>query len=171
MPMRGVISMFLARKPSSPIHKPEAGEVRSQPLSRARVMPKASARRPGPLVRRIKIARSAHFDVSCPCHFLDAAQRFDCAEQHASRLAFALARHIQTVMIAVDEINVGVAGRSEQDCSAGGVAGGGVGRGIVFSEVSFDFDDAGGEKLRVALAHQHLAEKFASHAPRTAGEE
>ena len=48
----GSNSDFLARKPSSPIQRAEAGEVRSQPLSRERVMPKAWARRPGPLVRR-----------------------------------------------------------------------------------------------------------------------
>jgi hypothetical protein len=46
-----------------------------------------------------------------------------------------------------------------------------VGGGIVFPKISFDFDDAGGEKLPVAVAHQHLAEKFASYAPRPAGEE
>lgn len=61
-------------------------------------------------------------------------------------------------MIAVDEINVGVAGRPEQDCGARSVAGGGVRGGIVFPEVSFDLDDPGREKLAAALAHQHLAE-------------
>src|SRR5580658_3300634 len=118
-----------------------------------------------------QIPRSAHFDFSRPRHLFNAAQRLDCAEQHASSLSVALARHIQAVMIAIDEVNVGVAGRAEQDGSAGGVAGGGVGGGIVFPEVSFDFDDASSEKLLAALAHQHLAEEFASHRPRLASEE
>ena len=39
-----------ARYPSSPNQRLLAGEVRSQSLSRVRVMPKASLRRPGPLV-------------------------------------------------------------------------------------------------------------------------
>src|SRR5271169_2232213 len=48
-----------------------------------------------------QIARSAHLEFSRMRHLLDAAQRFDGAEQHASCLAIALARHIQAVMIAV----------------------------------------------------------------------
>jgi len=50
MPIRGVMRIFFAEKPSSPIHRLEVGEVRSTPLSRFLVMPKASARRPGPEV-------------------------------------------------------------------------------------------------------------------------
>src|SRR5271156_29576 len=118
-----------------------------------------------------QIPRFAHFDFSCPRHLFDAAHRLDCAEQDASRVAVALARHIQAVMIAVDEINVGVAGRSVQNCSAGGVAGGGVGGGIVFPEISFDLDDAGRQTELSAVSHQHLAEEFASHAPGSPGEE
>jgi hypothetical protein len=50
IPIRGVTQSSFARKPSLPSHKLERGEVRSHPLSRARVIPNASARRPGPLV-------------------------------------------------------------------------------------------------------------------------
>ena len=74
-------------------------------------------------------------------------------------------------MIAVDEVNVGVTGRSEKDRSAGGLAGKGVGRGIILSEVSLDLDDAARQKEPSAVPNQNLAEKFASHAPRTASEE
>ena len=70
---------------------------------------------------------------------------FKGAEENAPAFAFALTGDVQTVMVAVDEINVGVARRSEEDRIAGGVAGGGVGGGVVLSEISFDFDDAGGE--------------------------
>ena len=72
-------------------------------------------------------------------------------------------------MIAVDEINVGVAGRAEQDGVTSSIAGGGVRGGIVGSEVGFDFDDAGGEADR-AFADQDFAEKCASYAGRSAGE-
>ena len=50
MPIRGVTLIRGGRKPSSAIRKSDVGEVTSLPLSRSRVMPKASARRPGPLV-------------------------------------------------------------------------------------------------------------------------
>ena len=73
-------------------------------------------------------------------------------------------------MITVDEIDVGVAGRSEQDRGAGRVAGGGVSGGIVLSEIGFDFDDAGGE-TGISFADQNFAEKVASCAAGAAGEE
>jgi hypothetical protein len=72
-------------------------------------------------------------------------------------------------VIAVDEINVGVAGRAEQDGVTSSIAGGGVSSGIVGSEVSFDFDDAGCEADR-AFADQDFAEKCASYPGWSAGE-
>src|SRR5260370_3455097 len=73
-------------------------------------------------------------------------------------------------MIAVDEINIAMARRTEQDRGAGGVAGGGMGSGIVFSEIGFYLDDAG-RQTGLSVAHQNLTEKFASHATRIAREE
>jgi len=101
-------------------------------------------------------------------HFFHAGERFEGAEQNASGLAFRFAGDVETVVGAVDEIDVGVAGWSEQDGSAGGVAGGGVGGGIVLAEVGFDFDDAGGERGFSAFTNQHLAQEFASDAARIA---
>src|SRR5580698_3033519 len=75
------------------------------------------------------------------------------------------------MVIAVDEINVGVPGRPEQDCGAGSVAGDGMGRGIVLAEISLDLDNAARQAQRSAVTHQHLAEKFASHAPWTPAKE
>ena len=85
------------------------------------------------------------FDAAGLGHFLHAGERFEGAEQNASGTAFGLAGDIEAVVVAVDEVNVGVARRPEQNRGAGGVAGGGVGGGIVLAEVGFDFDDAGGE--------------------------
>ena len=59
-------------------------------------------------------------------------------------------------MIAVDEVNVGVAGWSEQNRGARGVAGEGVGRGIFVSEISLNFDDAGCQAQLSAVSYQHL---------------
>lgn len=50
-------------------------------------------------------------------------------------------------MISVDEINVGVAGRSEENGGARGVASGGVSRWIVFPQVGFNFHDAGDQTV------------------------
>ena len=103
-------------------------------------------------------------------HLFDAKERFEGAKEYAAGFAFALAGDVQAVVIAVDEVNVGVAGRAEEHGIAGGIAGGGVGSGIVLSEVSFDFDDAGGEAER-AFADEDFAEKLAGYAARVAGEE
>jgi len=73
-------------------------------------------------------------------------------------------------VIAVDEINVGVPGRSEENGVAGGTAGSGVSGRIVDSEVGFDFDDAGDE-ASLALAHQNFSQKGASDAARAPAEE
>src|ERR1700740_2611730 len=73
-------------------------------------------------------------------------------------------------MIAVDEVDVGIAGRTERDRSAGGVASSGVGGGIVFSEVSLDLDDTG-RKTGSAFAHQDFSEEVASDTTWIAGVE
>ena len=77
MPMRGVMRIFLARKPSSPIHRLEVGEVRSTPLSRALVMPKASARRPGP---EVSLGRSRG-----PCNVILRARAISAMPSSGSR--------------------------------------------------------------------------------------
>ena len=110
-------------------------------------------------------------DVSRSRHLLDARKGFEPAEKNSSGLPLGFARHVKAIMIAVDEVNIGVSGRTEQDCSAGSVAGGGVGRGIIFSEISLNFDDAGSQAQLSVVPHQHFAKKFSSHAPRIAGEE
>jgi len=104
-------------------------------------------------------------------HVLDARERFEGTEEDRSCFTLALTRNVQAVMVAVDEVNIGVAGRSEKDRSAGGVASGGVGGGVVLAEVSFDFDDPGGEAKFSGVADEDFAEKFASYAAGVAGEE
>ena len=104
-------------------------------------------------------------------HFFYAGERFEGAEQDASGAAFGFAGDVEAVVVAVDEIDVGVAGWAEEDGIAGGEAGGGVGGGIVLAEIGFDFDDAGGEGGSAAFTNQHLAQEFASDATRIAGEE
>jgi hypothetical protein len=73
-------------------------------------------------------------------------------------------------VVAVDEIDVGITGRTEQDRSAWSVAGGSVSGGIVLSEVGFDFDDTGRE-ARVSVAYEDFSEEIASDAAGVASEE
>ena len=56
-PMRGVTAISATRKPSCITCRSERAETISLPLSRLRVMPKASQRRPGPLVSLRKSSR------------------------------------------------------------------------------------------------------------------
>ena len=73
-------------------------------------------------------------------------QGVESAEEDTAGFAFGLAGDIQTIVIAVDKVDVGEAGRSEEDCVARSFSGCGVGGGVVFSKIGFDFNDTGGEK-------------------------
>ena len=86
-------------------------------------MPKASAMRPGPLVSRGRSRGLCTAMMSSSRHLLNALKRFDRAEKHSPGLPIALARNVQAIVIAVDEVDVGVTGWAEQNCSAGGIAG------------------------------------------------
>jgi len=112
-----------------------------------------------------------NLEASALGHFLHARERFEGAEQNASGLAIGFAGDVETVVGAVDEVDVGVAGWSEQHGRASGVSGGGVGGGIIFAEVGFDFDDAGGERGSSVFTDQHFAQEFAGYAARIAGVE
>src|SRR5208337_4129504 len=129
MPMRGVIRMFLTRKPSSPIHSPGAGDAEGfcQP---ARATGKSR-----------KIVRAAQHDVSSPRHLLDALEWFERTEEHGSGEALALARDIETIVDTIDEVDIGKTRRAKHDGVARSQAGSCVGSGIAFSEVSLDLDD------------------------------
>jgi hypothetical protein len=118
-----------------------------------------------------QVARVLESDISGASHLLDAQQGFEGAEENRARFPFALTGDVQAVVIAVDEINVGKAGRSEQDRGAGGIAGSGVGRGIVLPQVGFDFNDTCGQAELAVIAHKYLTQEFAGDGAWIAGEE
>jgi hypothetical protein len=101
-----------------------------------------------------EIARDLDLQVSGASHFFYTVNGFEGAEENASAFTFRIAGDVQAVVTAVDEINVGVAGRAEEDGVAGGFSGGGVGGEVVFCEIGFDFDDAGGEVGRVSAEEE-----------------
>ena len=79
------------------------------------------------------------------------------ADEHAAGLAGRLAGEVKAVVHAVDEIDVGEAGRTEEDGVAGGFADEGVGGWVVEAEVGFDFRDASGEAFAVERAGDEFA--------------
>ncbi len=62
-------------------------------------------------------------------------------------------------MIAVNEINVRVSGRTEEHHIARRAADGSVCGGIVGTQVGFDFDDASGEKFAALAAYENFAKQ------------
>jgi hypothetical protein len=93
-------------------------------------------------------------------HFFHAGEWFEGAEQDASSFAFRLAGDVEAVVISIDEIDISVAGRAEENGIAHGLTDRGVGGKVILAEISFDFDDAGREGLW-AGADQDLAKQIA----------
>lgn len=89
----------------------------------------------------------------------------DAADEDAAGGAVGLGDEIETVVDAVDEIDVGAAGRAVDDAGAGGDAAGGVGGFVVEAEVGFDFDDGCGE----GAANEEFTEEGAGDGDGVAG--
>jgi hypothetical protein len=64
---------------------------------------------------------------------------------------------VETVVHAIDEVDVGAAGWTEEDGVVWSEAAGGVGGGVGETEVGLDFDDAACEALAVEIADEELA--------------
>lgn len=65
-------------------------------------------------------------------------------DQDAAGGAIGFGDEVQALVHAVNEVDVGAAGRSEDDAGSGCDASGGMGGFVVSSQVGFDFDDRGG---------------------------
>lgn len=89
-------------------------------------------------------------------------------DQHTARDAFRLHRNVEHPMDAVVQVHVSVAGRAEEDAGARGGSAKGVGGGIVFREVGFDFSDAVFETSMHESAAQKIARDFHSGARKEA---
>ena len=90
--------------------------------------------------------------------------RFERTDQDAAGHAYRLTCDIDAVVHAVNEVDVGMAGRSEHDAISFGDAAEAVGCWIgcfsdMRAEVSFDFDDAAGEPAGRGAAGEQFAEK------------
>lgn len=96
-----------------------------------------------------------------------AGDAFDGADEDAAGGAVGFGDEIEALVDAVDEIDVGAAGRAEDDLGAGGDAAGGVGGFVIEAEVGFGFDDGGG----VGAADEEFAEEIAGDGDGVAGVE
>ena len=137
-------------------------------------MAKACASRPGPLGKSDQVFGAVNFDRAsvsaltfpAPESGSRARIRTDPARPSVS------AGDVEAMVISVDEVNVGMAGRPEQHRGAGSISGGGVSRGILPRRRSrFDFDDASRQTRSIRLPHQYLAQQFTRDPAWIAGEE
>jgi len=105
-------------------------------------------------------------------HFFDARDWFQRADQHASCPAFRFARDVKTVMISIDEINIGASRRTKQHRSAGRVSCSRMCGRVLYAHVGFDFHDASCEASLpvIEVPNQHLTEKLTRNPARIAAE-
>jgi hypothetical protein len=126
---------------------------------------------PGAGGEAAEIAGAAKGDFAGAGHLVDAGERLEGAKEDAAGFAIRLAGDVEAIVIAVDEVNVGVARRAEKNGGSSGVAGGGVRGEIVFAEIGFDLDDAGGKMEWAIVAKKDFAQEVAGDAARVAGVE
>ena len=110
-------------------------------------------------------------DASRFGHLLDARYWLQGAKENASGNAVGQAGNIQAVVIAIDEIHVGVTGRAEENGIPCRPARRGVGRRIALAEISFGFDDSAGENSARRFPEQQFPEQRPRYLPRVAIEE
>src|SRR5258708_173372 len=96
-------------------------------------------------------------------HGLQAFDGIERAKEDASGFAIGEAGEVEAVVHAIDEVDVGEAGRAEEHCVAWGPANEGVSGRIVGAHVGFDLRDAPDETLSTETANDELAEQSAGH--------
>src|SRR5690606_35553454 len=90
-------------------------------------------------------------------------QQLDGAHQHRVRLAFGLAHGVEQLVHAVDQVDVGGAGRAVQRARAPRSAPRGVAGQVGLAQVRLGLDDAPGAQLAVVPHHQQLPEQRRRH--------
>src|SRR2546423_15438622 len=89
-------------------------------------------------------------------HWFDAGDWLQGTNKDAPSVSFGKAGDIQAIVDAIDEINIGVSGRAEEDLVARRAACGGVGGRIVRTQIGFDLDDSSGEYMSFLFANKEL---------------
>jgi hypothetical protein len=92
-------------------------------------------------------------------HGLDAVDGGDGADEDSACFAGEMGGCVDAVVHAVDEVDVGAAGWSEEGKVVGGESAVGVGGWVGKAEVGLDLGDAADEALAVEIADEELAEE------------
>ena len=96
-------------------------------------------------------------------HSLQAVQGLQGAEKHAAGTTLPLAGNVQAVMHAVDEVDVGMPRRPEEDGVSCRFAGEGMGGSVGLAKVGFDLDNAAHPRLLGSGSHQQLSQQLAGY--------
>src|SRR5690349_9014713 len=102
-------------------------------------------------------------DATFVSHVSNSDQRFGCPKKYSARYAIGQTGDIQAVMIAVNEIDVGVSRRTEKHVVARGAASGRVSGGVILAEVGFHFHNACRQELFPFPPNQQLTKQVWSH--------
>ena len=108
-------------------------------------------------MRRAGLGRK--FDASGVGHRFQSQHRLKSPQQDASAVSFGLTRDVGAEVHAVDEIDVGVSGRTEEHGVTRRASDVSVRRRIDGAEIGFVLDDAAGKKFAALAADEELAEK------------
>jgi hypothetical protein len=92
-------------------------------------------------------------------HGFEAVDWIEGSDEDSSGFAGKVRGDVETVVHAVDEVDIYVSGWAEEYCVAGSETAGGVGCRVDEAEVGFDFGDPGGEARALEVADQELAEE------------
>ena len=104
-----------------------------------------------------------NLDSSRLGHLLDAGHRLQGPKQHASRDSVRQAGDVQAIVIAIDEVHIGVTGRAEEDGIPRRPARGRVRRCIVFSEIRLGFDNSSRQNSASRFPDQQFPEQRPRH--------
>ena len=92
-------------------------------------------------------------------HGFETVDWIEGSDEDSSGFAWQMRGDVETVVHAVDEVDIYVSGWAEEDCVAGSETAGCVGCRVDEAEVSFDFGDAGSEAFALEVADEELAEE------------
>ena len=106
------------------------------------------------------VLRPAQLDPSRRSHFRDSRERFQRAKQDGPCLTVRFAGHIQAIVIAVDEVDIGMAWWPEQYRIAQSAPCGGMCGRIILAEIGFQLNDAGCDAYTVFPPHQDFSEQL-----------
>jgi hypothetical protein len=92
-------------------------------------------------------------------HGFEAVDWIESSDEDSACFAGKMRGNVETVVHAVDEVDIYVSGWAEENCVAGSETSGCVRCRVDESEVGFDLGDAGGEAFALEIADEELAEE------------